>query len=92
MSEPEVHYYCLEELAESAKILQAIREQLPVIHAQYRQHRGTGQRQEIEALTDMQTAVKRLWGEFPGLVQRLCEYGDDELLKTARKLYEALKR
>ncbi len=29
MSEPEVHYYCLEELAESAKILQAIREQLP---------------------------------------------------------------
>lgn len=40
----------------------------------------------------MQTAVKRLWGEFPGLVQRLCEYGDDELLKTARKLYEALKR
>lgn len=92
MSEPEVHYYCLEELAESAKILQAIREQLPVIHAQYRQHRGTGQRQEIEALVDMQAAVKRLWGEFPGLVQRLCEYGDDELLKTARKLYEALKR
>ena len=92
MSEPEVHYYCLEELAESAKILQAIREQLPVIHAQYRQHRGTGQRQEIEALVDMQAAVRRLWGEFPGLVQRLCEYGDDELLKTARKLYEALRR
>lgn len=91
MSEPEVHYYCLEELAESAKILQAIREQLPVIHAQYRQHRGTGQRQEIEALTDMQTAVKRLWGEFPGLIQRLCEYGDAELLKTARRLYEVLK-
>ena len=92
MSEPEVHYYCLEELAESAKILQAIREQLPVIQAQYRQHRGTGQRQEIEALVDMQAAVRRLWGEFPGLVQRLCEYGDDELLKTARKLYEALRR
>lgn len=91
MSEPEVHYYCLEELAESAKILQAIREQLPVIHAQYRQHRGTGQRQEIEALVDMQAAVRRLWGEFPGLVQRLCEYGDDELLKTARRLYEVLK-
>ena len=47
MNEPEVHYYCLEELAESAKVLQAIREQLPAIHAQYRQHRGTGQRQEI---------------------------------------------
>ena len=92
MSEPEVHYYCLEELAESAKILQAIREQLPVIHAQYRQHRGTEQRQEIEALVDMQAAVRRLWGEFPSLIQRLCEYGDDELLKTARKLYEALKR
>lgn len=92
MSEPEVHYYCLEELAESAKILQAIREQLPVIHAQYRQHRGTGQRQEIEALVDMQAAVRRLWGEFPSLIQRLCEYGDDELLKTARKLYEVLRR
>ena len=52
---------------ESAKILQAIREQLPVIHAQYRQHRGTGQRQEIEALVDMQAAVRRLWGEFPSL-------------------------
>lgn len=92
MSEPEVHYYCLEELAESAKILQAIREQLPVIHAQYRQHRGTGQRQEIEALVDMQAAVRRLWGEFPSLIQCLCEYGDDELLKTARRLYEALRR
>lgn len=92
MSEPDKNCFCLEELAESAKILQAIREQLPVIHAQYRQHRGTGQRQEIEALVDMQAAVRRLWGEFPGLVQRLCEYGDDELLKTARKLYEALKR
>ena len=50
-NEQENHYYCLEELAESAKVLQAIREQFPAIHAQYRQHRGTGQRQEIEALT-----------------------------------------
>lgn len=92
MNEPEVHYYCLEELAESAKVLQAIREQLPAIHAQYRRHQGSGQGQEIEALTDMQAAVKRLWEEFPGLIQRLCEYGDAELLKTARRLYEVLKR
>ena len=91
-NEQENHYYCLEELAESAKVLQAIREQLPAIHAQYRQHRGTGQGQEIEALADMQTAVKRLWEEFPGLIQCLCEYDDAELLKTARRLYEALKR
>ncbi len=28
-------------------------------------------------------------GRISSLIQRLCEYGDDELLKTARKLYEA---
>ena len=91
MSEPEVHYYCLEELAESVKVLNAIREQLPASHAQYRRHQGSGHPKELEALADMQTAVKRLWEEFPGLIQRLCEYGDAELLKTARRLYEVLK-
>ena len=54
MSEPEVHYYCLEELAESVKVLNAIREQLPANHAQYRRHQGSGHPKEIEALTDMQ--------------------------------------
>ena len=64
MSEPEVHYYCLEELAESVKVLNAIREQLPASHAQYRRHQGSGHPKELEALADMQTAVKRLWEEF----------------------------
>ena len=58
MSEPEVHYYCPEELAESVKVLNAIREQLPANHAQYRRHQGSGHPKEIEALTDMQASVK----------------------------------
>ena len=91
MNEPDKSCFCLEEMAESVKVLQAIRVQLPAIHTQCRKYRGTRTVEEAAALADMQAAVKRLWQEFPGLIQRLNEYGDAEPLQTAGRLYEVLK-
>lgn len=92
MSENEVTCFCLEELETSRKIIGTIREQLPQIRARYEKYKGTKLKREYDALVEMQKAVKRLWEEFPGLIQRLSEYGDFVLAETAKKLLSALKR
>lgn len=85
-------YFCLTELGESRKTLTALREQLPKLYEQYGACKGTGLKKEIYVLADMQRTVKRLWEEFPSLIQCLTEYGDTSLEETAKRLYEALKR
>lgn len=69
-----------------------LREQLPKVRAQYERYKGTGLKREHDALVDLQRLVKRLWEEFPALIQQLNEYGDKSLTETTGKLYDVLKK
>lgn len=92
MSETEQTCFCLKDIAESGRIIGQLREQLPKAWAQYDKYKGTGLKRELDALADMQRLVKRLWEEFPALIQQLNEYGDPELAGTTQKLYGVLKK
>lgn len=92
MSETEQNSFCLRDIAESGRVIGQIREQLPKARAQYDKYKGTGLKREADALADIQRLVKRLWEEFPVLIQQLNEYGDLELAGTTQKLYGVLKK
>lgn len=92
MDETKPACFCLKEIAESRKTIGYLREQLPKIRAQYDKYKGAGLKRELDALADMQRAVKRLWEEFPALIQQLNEYGDAALAETTRRLYDVLKK
>lgn len=90
MSETVQTCFCLEEIARSKRNLCQLREQLPKVRNQYDQYRGTGLNRERDTLVELQSIVKRLWEEFPLLIQQLNEYGDAELIQITGKdcLYE----
>ena len=90
MDETKSTWFCLKEIAESKQTIGKLREQLPKIRAQYDKYKGTGLKREYDALADLQRLVKRLWDEFPALIQQLNEYGDAALTETTRKLYSLL--
>ena len=92
MSETVQTCFCLEEIARSKRNLCQLREQLPKVRNQYDQYRGTGLNRERDTLVELQSIVKRLWDEFPLLIQQLNEYGDAELIQITGKLYKTLKR
>lgn len=92
MDETKSTWFCLKEIAESKQTIGKLREQLPKIRAQYDKYKGTGLKREYDALADLQRLVKRLWDEFPALIQQLNEYGDAALTETTRKLYAVLKK
>lgn len=92
MSEMEQTCFCLAEIAKSRLIIGQLREQLPKVRAQYERYKGTGLKREHDALVDLQRLVKRLWEEFPALIQQLNEYGDKSLTETTGKLYDVLKK
>lgn len=92
MSETVQTCFCLEEIARSKRNLCQLREQLPKVRNQYDQYRGTGLNRERDTLVELQSIVKRLWEEFPLLIQQLNEYGDAELIQITGKLYKTLKR
>lgn len=92
MDETKPTCFCLKEIANSKKTIGQLREQLPKIRAQYDKYKGTGLKREFDALSDMQRLVKRLWEEFPALIQQLSEYGDPALAGTTQNLYGVLKK
>lgn len=92
MSETEQTCFCLRDIAESGRVIGRIREQLPNARMLYDKYKGTGLKRELDALADMQQLVKRLWEEFPALIQQLNEYGDPTLAGTTQKLYGVLKK
>lgn len=92
MSETEQTCFCLRDIAESGRVIGRIREQLPKARALYDKYKGTGLKRELDALADMQRLVKRLWEEFPALIQQLNEYGVPALAETTQKLYGVLKK
>lgn len=92
MSEEPQTCLCLMNIAESKSLISQLREQLSKVRAQYDKYKGTGHKREQNALIDLQKIVKRLWEEFPVLIQQLNEYGDQNLIQTTSKLYGVLKK
>lgn len=92
MSEETQTCFCLAETAASRQIIGRLREQLPKARARYDKYKGSGLKRERDAIIDLQKIVSRLWEEFPKLIQRLNEYGDQNLIETTRKLYGVLKK
>lgn len=86
------NFFCLEDLDRSAKTIINISGHLPKIREQYEKYKGTGQKREYDAIVDLQKAVKRLWEEFPAVIQLLTEYDDITLANTAKKLWNGTKR
>ena len=92
MNETVQNCFCLADISTSRRTIGLLREQLPKARAQYDRYKGTGLKREYNALIDLQRIVKRLWEEFPQLIQQLNEYGDRKLAETAGKLYGVLKK
>lgn len=92
MSEETQTCVCLAETAASRQTIGRLREQLPKARARYDKYKGSGLKRERDAIIDLQKIVRRLWEEFPKLIQWLNEYGDQNLIQTTRKLYGVLKR
>lgn len=92
ISDSEQTCFCLSEIRDSQTVINRISEQLPKIRASYDKYKGTKLKREYDSLLELQKAVKRLWNEFPGLIQRLSEYGDSDLAETAKKLFALLKK
>lgn len=92
MNETEQTCFCLRDIAQSGRLIGQLREQLPKARAQYDKYKGTRLKRELDALADMQRLVKRLWEEFPALIQQLNEYGDTALAGTTQRLYGVLKK
>ena len=84
--------FCLKEIENSKTLILTLASGFPKIRASYEKYKGTGLKREYDSLVDLQKAVKRLLEEFPALVLRLNEYGDDELSKTTERLYGVLKK
>lgn len=84
--------FCLKEIENSKTLILTLATQFPKLRASVEKYKGTGLKREYDSLIDLQKAVKRLLEEFPALVLQLNEYGDDELSKTAERLYGVLKK
>lgn len=92
MNETEQTCFCIADIAASRQTIRRLREQLPRAREQYDKYKGTGLKRERDALVELQKLVKRLWEEFPALIQQLNEYGDQSLTETTVKLYGVLKQ
>ncbi len=92
MSETAQNCFCLSDISASRQLIGRLREQLPKIRAQYDKYKDTGLKREYDTRIDLQRIVKRLWDEFPQLIQQINEYGDRKLAETAGKLYGVLKK
>lgn len=84
--------FCLKEIENSKTLILTLATQFPKLRASIEKYKGTGLKREYDSLIDLQKAVKRLLEEFPTLVLQLREYGDEELSKTAERLYGVLKK
>lgn len=80
-----MRYVCIEELENSAGDIQKCIDQLADEKRRLNAHKKG-------ALEDMQNTVKCLWEIFDNVLLYLSEYGDNNLLATAKKMYLAVKQ
>ena len=78
-------YVCVDELESAAGDIKKCVNQLADVKQQLHTH-GT------DAMEEMRNTVKYLWETFENILLYLFEFGDDELLMTAKKLYSAVKQ
>lgn len=84
--------FCLEELEAGKTQLIKLANELDEEYPIYLEHRGSGSGEEYSDILQLHLTAKTLWEEIPKLLHSLEEYGDEELIKTAKKMSDAVKK
>lgn len=84
--------FCFEELEAGKTQLIKLAEELIEEYPKYLEHRGSGSGEEYSDILQLHLTAKTLWEEIPKLLHSLEEYGDEELIKTAKKMSAAVKK